>query len=119
MDFLKCIFSDSVVFVILHIGLLALVLYAILCEPKMKRDIATVKRGEKSWNHFYLAYGILSVVVTQIISISEFGKGYKVLITVVDLAILLYLAFFNSWFRNKTIRFIVASQSKEEGEINE
>ena len=35
------------------------------------------KRGDKRWNHFYLAYGILSVVVTQIISISEFGKGYK------------------------------------------
>ena len=114
MDFLKCIFSDSVGFVILHLGLLALLLYAVLGERKMKRDMASVKRGEKSWNHFYLAYGILSVVITQIISISEFGKGYKVLITVVDLAILLYLAFFNSWFRNKTISLIVASQSKEE-----
>ena len=114
MDILKCIFSDSVVFVVLHIGLLALVFYAVLGERKMKRDWGTVKRGEKSWNHFYLAYGILSVVVTQIISLSEFGKGYKVLITVVDLVILLYLAFFNSWFRNKTIGLIVASKSKEE-----
>lgn len=80
----------------------------------MKHDMPSVKRGDKSWNHFYLAYGILSVIVTQIISISEFGKGYKVLITVVDLALLLYLTFFNSWFRNKTIGFIIVSQSKEE-----
>ena len=114
MDSLKCIFSDSIVFVALHVGLLALFIYSIWGEWKMKRDMASIKRGEKSWNHFYLAYGILSVVVTQIISISECGKGYKVLITVVDLAILLYLAFFNSWFRNKTIGFIMASQSKEE-----
>ena len=80
----------------------------------MKHDIASVRRCDESWNHFYLAYGILSVVVTQIISISKFGKGYKVLITVVDLAILLYLAFFNSWFRNKVIHFIVVSQNREE-----
>lgn len=114
MDFLKCICGDSVVFVILHIGLLALFFYAVFGELKMKHDMPTVKRGEKSWNHFYLAYGILSVIVTQIISISEFGKGYKVLITFIDLAIILYLAFFNNWFRNKTIGIIVASQSREE-----
>jgi len=114
MDSLKCIFSDSIVFVALHAGLLALFIYAIWGQWKMKGDMPSVKRSEKSWNYFYLAYGILSVVVTQIISISEFAKGYKVLITVVDLAILLYLAFFNGWFRNKTIGFIVASQSKEE-----
>jgi len=114
MDSILCIFSDSVIFVILHIGLLFLVIYAFIGERKMKRDIVSVKGSEKRWNHFYLAYGILSVVVTQIISISEFGKGYKVLITVIDLGVLLYLAFFNSWFRNKTIGFIVASQTKEE-----
>ena len=115
MDSLKYILSDSIVFVVLHLGLLVLVFCAIWGERKMKRDMAPVKRGKKSWNHFYLAYGILSVVVTQIISISEFGKGYKVLITVVDLAILLYLAFFNSWFRNKIIGFVVKSRTKEEG----
>ena len=114
MDILKCIFSDSVVFVVLHIGLLVLVFYAILGERKMKRDWGSVTRGEKSWNHFYIAYGILSVVVTQIISISEFGKGYKVLLTVADLVILLYLAFFNSWFRSKTIGLIADSKRKEE-----
>lgn len=114
MDFLKCICGDSVVFVMLHIGLLALFLYAVLEERKMKNDMPAVKRSEKSWNHFSLAYGILSVIVTQIISISEFGKGYKVLITIIDLALLLYLAFFNNWFRRKTIRIIVTSQNREE-----
>ena len=114
MDLLKCIFSDSVVFLILQIGLLAILVYAILGEQKMKRDMLNIKRGEKSWNHFVLAYGILSIIVTQIISISKFGYGYKVFITVADLAILLYLAFFNSWFRNKTIDFIAASKNKEE-----
>lgn len=114
MAILKYVLGDSVVFIALHAGLLVLLLYAIRGERKMKRDMASVRRGEKSWNYFPLAYGILSVVVTQIISISEFGKGYKILITVVDLAILLNLAFFNSWFRNKIIGYIVASQTKDE-----
>ena len=114
MDSIKCIFGDSVVFVSLHVGLFFLVVYAVWCQGKMKWDPMPVKRGDKSWNHFYLAYGILSVVVTQIISISECGTGYKVLITIIDLGLLLYLVFFNSWFRNKIMRFIVASKTKEE-----
>lgn len=109
-----CIFSDSIVFVALHVGLLALVIYAIRGEWKMKHDMVSVKRGDKGWNLLCLAYGILSVVVIQIISISEFGKGYKVIITVMDLAILLYLAFFNSWSRNIIIALFVLSKNKEE-----
>lgn len=114
MELLHCILGDSVVFVALHVGLLVIVLYAIWGERKMKCDKVSVKRGEKSWAHFFLAYGILLVIVTQVISLSEFGKGYKVVITVVDLAALLYLAFFNSWFRNKMIGFILASKTKKE-----
>lgn len=82
----------------------------------MERDSGSVARGEKSWNYFYLAYGILSLFVTQIISLSECGKGYKVFITLVDLGTLLYLAFFNSWFRNKIIGLIAVSQTKKEKE---
>jgi len=114
MDSILCILSDSVIFVTLQIGLIVLVIYALLGERKMKHGPESVKRGEKSWGYFYITYGMLSVVVTQIISISEFGKGYKVLITVLDLGGLVYLAFFNSWSRNKIIQFIVALQNKEE-----
>lgn len=114
MGWVQYIFHDSVVFVALHIGLIALVVYAIWGERKMKSDIASVKRASKSWDYFNLAYGMLSVVVIQIISISEFGKGCKVLISIFDLGLLFYLAFFNSWFRNKTIGVISASQIKEE-----
>jgi hypothetical protein len=112
---LQTAISDMVMVFGLHLGLLILVLYSILGSHRMKRDMASVKRGEKSWNYFYLAYGVLSVIVIQIISLSDFGKGCKVFIVFVDLGTLLYLAFFNSWFRNKIIGFIVKSQTKEEG----
>ncbi|MCD6295511.1 MAG: hypothetical protein J7M20_11490 [Deltaproteobacteria bacterium] len=115
MKILQMAISDIVMVFGLHFGLLVLVLYSILGSHRMKRDMASVKRGEKSWNYFYLAYGILSVIIIQIISLSDFGKGCKVFIVFVDLGTLLYLAFFNSWFRNKIIGFIVKSQTKEEG----
>jgi hypothetical protein len=112
---LQIAISDMVMMFGLHLGLLILVLCSILGSHRMKRDMAPVKRGEKSWNYFYIAYGILSVIVIQIISVSDFAKGCKVFIVFVDLGTLLYLAFFNSWFRNKIIGFIVKSQTKEEG----
>jgi len=112
---LQMAISDMVMMFGLHLGLLILVLCSILGSHRMKRDMAAVKRGAKGWNYFYLAYGILSVIVVQIISVSDFAKGCKVFIVFVDLGTLLYLAFFNSWFRNKIIGFIVKSQTKEEG----
>ena len=114
MDLIKLLLTDSVIFIALHIGLICLLVFSLIGEWIMKRDLCGVKRGNESWSHFALAYGILSVIVIQVISISEFAKGYKVIITIVDLSIFLYLTFFNSWFRNKTIRFVVASKTKEE-----
>jgi len=115
MTIFQFIISDIVVILFLHLGLLITVLSAILGSDRMKRDGAVVKRSEKSWNYFYLAYGVLSVIATQVISLSEYGKGYKVYIALVDLGALLYLGFFNDWFRNKVIYFVVKSQTKEEG----
>ena len=114
IDWIQCILSDVVIFTALHVVFIILLFYAIYGEWKMKNDISSVKRGQKSWDHFNLGYGILSVVVIQLISISEVGKEYKVFISVVDLGILFYLTFFNSWFRNKMIGIVVASKNKEE-----
>lgn len=115
MELFQLAISDSVMMFLLHSGLLILVVYAVFGSYRMKQDTASVKRGEKGWNYLYLAYGVLSVIVIQIISLSDFGKGYKVAIALVDLCTLLYLTFFDSWFRNKIIGFIVKSQNKEEG----
>ena len=74
-----------------------------------------VKRGEKSMGYLYLTYGITSVIMMQIISVSDSLKSYKVIISVVNLSLLLYMFFFNGWFRNKVIRIIIKSTEMEEG----
>lgn len=75
---------------------------------------AIVKRGPGSWQRLYLFFGFASVALMQLINISESLKGYKVIIGVIDLASLIYLVFFNAWFRNKVIGLISRSQEMEE-----
>lgn len=110
------LFSDQVIFPLFEILLFIIFLYASAKEyrwfTKEASIYGAVKRGEKSWNHFYLAYGVASVVLLQVINSSEALKGYKIIISLINLFILFYLAFFNSWFRNKIIGVIIKSQEK-------
>lgn len=116
--YLDILLSDQIIFPLFEVFLLLVFLYAIVKEHRwfMKSTsvVLSVKRGEKTWNYFNLAYGIASVVLMQVINVSEALKGYKTIISLANLLILFYLAFFNSWFRNKIIGIIIKSQEKKE-----
>ena len=118
MDSFYFLLNDRVIFPIFEIAFIGLCIFAFLRErgwfAKKSSVVATVKRGEESWKKFNLAFGIASVVLMQIINSANFLKGYKTIISIFDLSMLIYLAFFNSWFRNKTIWLIAKSQQKEE-----
>lgn len=76
--------------------------------------VASISRERESWDNFNLAFGITSVVFMQVINSTKPFDGYKTLVSVINLAMLLYRAFFNGWFRNKVIGIIMKSQQKEE-----
>ncbi len=118
MDKLLIILNDKIMFPVFEILFIVFFLYAILCDRgcfKRKGTLeSTVRRGEKSWNYFNLCFGISSVVLMQMINSSEALIGYKTIISVVNLAMLLYLSYFNSWFRNSTINIISKSMTKPE-----
>jgi hypothetical protein len=105
-------FQDKYIFPAFQIFLLVLFLFALVKE-KFSRDMA-VKRGQEAQNFLYIAYGIISFDITQIISNSEAGKDYKVLLTIIDLLLILHLCFYNSWSRNKLIGFYVKFKNKVE-----
>lgn len=115
---LRTLLSDPIIFPLLfQLLFFALFLYAVAKERGWltRRGIALrVKRGEKSWGHFNLAYGIASVLLLQVINMADALQGYKTIISLVDLLILTYLAFFNSWSRNAIIGIISRSQEKWE-----
>ncbi len=118
MDNICVLINDKIIFPAFEVVFMGLFLFALLREcgwfGKKKEIEAVITRGEESWNKFYLAFGIVSVVLMQVINSVEALKGYKTIISIANLAMLVYLAFFNSWFRNKTIGLITKSQQKKE-----
>ena len=137
METLKYLTSDCVVLSVVHIGLFVLLAYALCNTKKKAKPITTnvtinsmenpdkeLKRyafktfpaeiketlGQDGWAAFPLVYGFLSVLLLQVLGVAEVAKGYKVLVTVIDLGIILYLCFFNYWFRKKILALVSMSR---------
>jgi hypothetical protein len=118
MDIIKYLLSDQFIFSAFQVVFLLVTIFAWMKDRGFfttKGSFScSVKRGEKSWNYFHLAYALLVVVFVETINTTEAWKGYKTVVTVADLTLLLYLCFFNAWCRNKIIGVISASQQMEE-----
>jgi hypothetical protein len=54
-------------------------------------------------NGLYAMYGVATVVFALAVQVSNAATDYKVGIIVMDYAVLSYLFFFNSWFRNSIV----------------
>jgi len=110
--------SDRFFFPLFEVCFLVLFMYALLREKRWLRSKdaleTTIKRGEKSWTVFDFAFGILSVVLMQIINCAETLFGYKTFISIMNILMLLYLVYWNSWFRNGIINLVYKCQNKPE-----
>ena len=111
--------NDKFIFPLFEVLFIALFFYALAKErrwlPKKPGSTASVERGkEGGWDYFQLAYGVITIVLLQFINSAEALKGYKTIISLVDIFMWTYLAFFNSWFRDEIIRFVVNSQKKKD-----
>jgi thiosulfate reductase cytochrome b subunit len=112
-------FSDKFIFPLFEGAFLFLFVYALLHEKGFLRNQSNLKlsveKGKESWGNFTLAFGIASIIVLmQIINSADALHGYKTIISIVNLLMLIYLIFFNGWFRNKVIGLIIRSQKKIE-----
>ena len=106
--------QDKTTFWFIQFLLAFLVIFSLIVEKYNGNSGRVVKRGRGGNKIFYYAYGILSVVVLNIIQNSVAGIGYKVAITIFDLLLLVYLCFFNSWSRNKIIGVYIKFENKTE-----
>jgi hypothetical protein len=114
----SALLSDSFVFPLLQGCLFLIFIYAWSRERRwFKRSVSLsgkVFRNPETWENFPLAWGILSLIFVEVNNMTESMKGYKTVITLLDIAALLYLCFFTSWFRNKSIWLISRSKQKQE-----
>jgi len=74
----------------------------------------SVKHGPQSREYFHLAYGLASVIALQVVNAAHALEGYKTLLSLSDVAIILYLAYLSSWMRNKVINVVNWWQNREE-----
>lgn len=103
-------FGDKLIIFIFEIAILVFLVFALIKNEiyriERKKGIASkVIRGETSWGYLTAAFGILSLLSYKILALSEFYKGYKVIITLFNEISFLYFCYFNNWLRNWIIGF--------------
>lgn len=115
-ELIKKLLSDKYIFLLLQISFVVLFLLAVIREKNAKyhNPKISVKRGNESITNLYIAYGIASVIFIQIINICSVYNNHKVFISVINISILFYLCYFNSWFRNKIMNFFSLIKNKVE-----
>ncbi len=121
LKYLIFLTHDQIVFWLLQIILLLIFLYACI-YPKYiayrnERGGVnfTTTREEKSLKYLRnFASGFTSIILAVMISIADVAYGHKVFIFLLDIIIVLYLSYYNDWFRNKLIGIYSRIEQKEE-----
>ena len=112
--------TDWFVTIVLELGLLGLVVVSSYKSRRSRRPRSGVSaelqtlRGPGSRRRFGIAYGFGSVLLLQVINVSEAFKGNKVFLSVFDLGVLFYLCFYSGWFRNKIIEQMTRWEARPE-----
>lgn len=66
-----------------------------------------VKRGALSRKYFYeFVIIFISLISAQLISLMEWGKNYKFSIYLVNVLVIVYLGFYNHWFKNELMAIL-------------
>lgn len=104
-------FSDSILFAVLQLCLIALFAYAVFRH--FNRSGTTVaERGTETMRWFYGAYGAATAILVALDVSVEVAKNHKVFFVLLDVALVAYICLVNPWFRNLLIGWI--SRSKKE-----
>jgi len=111
-------FGDKLIVFIFEITILVFLVFALIRNEiyriEREKGVASkVIRGEISWGYLTAAFGILSLLSYKILALSEFYKGYKVIITLFNEISFLYLCYKNNWFRHKIISLFSKLKTEE------
>ena len=106
-QYLLAIFCDRNVLAALHLFLVGLLSWALVRTAqagwRIRQGAPNPKavRSERSMNSLYVIYGFATVTVTLAVEVSTAAVGFKTFLVLFDYIVLVYLFFFNSWFRNR------------------
>ncbi len=89
------------------------VFYDIRAKMREGGTGAKVKRGEKSWS-ILLAFWGLSIILIEIIISSDLISGYKIIIGLCNVGVLVYLSLLSVYFKNKIIGWSIKLRNIEQ-----
>lgn len=101
--------GDLIALVVLETFLCLLVVCAIaqtvVSQIKNRRTNLSlvVNRGPQSMKNIHTWFAITSILFTLTIEVADALNGFKAVLVLVNYGLLLYLFFFNSWFRNRIL----------------
>ena len=109
--------SDIVWLSLLELAILVVFFLAVFKDSAAKirpsNPHATVKRGEKS-RFILLSFWALSIIIVEVIVSSEAIANHKIIVGLVNVAILIYLNLFSAYFKNKIIGWWIKFGNLEE-----
>jgi hypothetical protein len=112
--------KQHVVLIVVEVALVAVLLWATVWRSRIRRreradglDIAVTRRPG-SWTYLTIAFFVLFGFVGLIISIEDLPGRTKGILITVNTPVLLYLCFFNDWFRDKIVRNVNRSMKMKE-----
>ncbi len=110
------LFGDWLVFPIFEAVIAIVFIFAIVHDGWRRHGdgIATVQRGPKSRAAFYVAFGMISLVLIHVVNSTSALVGFKTVFHLFNFTALVYIVFFNSWGRNKVIGVVNAFEQWEE-----
>lgn len=105
--------TDLILLPVLLIGLIGFSVYAAWQHARWDMR-GCVRRGGIARDWFYWLYGFISIGLLQLINVSEALVGHKVLVSILSLGSVMYLLFFNGWFRNKLLGWKHTYEEKDD-----
>lgn len=111
--------TDRISLLVIHIVLFYFFIRSILenFRSEWRRRHGAVRaiviRGEKSMNFLYVSYGVVTIVYSLAIDVSECALGHKTTLIILDYIVITYLFFFNSWFRNSIVLKVLTGLEKD------
>jgi len=77
INLIKFLLTDRIVFLIFEVLILIILIYSRFREVRHTGIIIT--RGPESWNNFIIAYGVISVILNQVVIASSAFTQYKII----------------------------------------
>jgi len=111
------VFSDYIWLPLLELFIAVVFIRSVFYDIRAKmREGGTgvkVKRGEKSWS-ILLAFWGLSIILIEIITSSDLISGYKIIIGLCNVGVLVYLTLLSVYFKNKIIGWSIKLRNIEQ-----